>query len=109
MGKGFGIDIPLAHEVGTQMVQAFNSDQANQAYELWDNSYYDLPTPMFDPQSRFRSNFFNAYEALITQRKSIGNALNNAATDAEMTDLQISHGFHPGKNGLLPQEDAPPS
>lgn len=105
---GFGINTPLAHEVGSQMTQAFSTDQANPIYGLWDNSYYYLPTILFEPQSQFRTNFTNAYEDLISQRKAIGDALNNAATDAEMTDLQIAKGFHTA-SGLLPQENAAPS
>jgi len=105
---GFGINTPLAHEVGGEMVTAFYNDQANQIYSLWDNSYYDLPTMLYDPQSQFRTNFSNAYEDVIMQRKAIGDALNNAATDAEMTDLTISQSFHTA-NGLLPQTNAAPS
>lgn len=105
---GFGIDTQMAHDAGDQMVKAFTGEEGNSIYQIWDDSYYSLPPEAYEAQGQFRSNFFKAYQDLIQQHKSIGNALMNAATTAEMDDLKVAQGFHTS-NGLLPQQTTAPA
>lgn len=106
MGKGFGINTPLTHEVGGKIAQAANDDfffTTYLYYNLHGPFYMGMPSVLDDPMSQFATNFTSAYSDLLTQRQHIGKALQNAATDAEMTDLTIAKGYHT----LSPRDAAP--
>lgn len=109
--RGFGINTPLARDAGGKIAGAAGYDLGNAdglADSLYASYYLGMPTILSEPVSQFTHNFSAAYINLLNQRHAIGDALQDTADDAEMTDLTIAKGFHT-YHGRLPQHDAAPS
>lgn len=103
----FVMDTQIVKDQGAKITQNANNDLANCTGLVFtvicDED--EMPTMFTTALTDFYQNLNTAFIDVFNQRCDIGDALQNAASDTEITDLKAAASFNAqsSQGGLLPQ------